>query len=151
MRKHGNGLRSIGVLCCLLLLLPLGTLSAESNLYQDLMDWSDSFELKLTGLEKRFDRLEVITIGLPDSMKQISLDFSELKKNSDERWTILQKQESRLQEVERIQTDSSTTLAYLETFSSETEKALRQLRLKNDILIGTAILLALSVAIVAIL
>ena len=47
---------------------------------------------------------------------------------------------------------SSTTLAYLETFSSETEKALRQLRLKgNDILIGTTILLALSVAIVAIL
>jgi hypothetical protein len=84
-------------------------------------------------------------------MKQISLDFSELKKNSDERWTILQKQESRLQEVERIQTDSSTTLAYLETFSSETEKALRQLRLKNDILIGTTILLSLSVAIVAIL
>ena len=30
MRKHGNGLRSIGVLCCLLLLLPLATLSAET-------------------------------------------------------------------------------------------------------------------------
>ena len=60
MRKHGNGLRSIGVLCCLLLLLPLATLSAESNLYQDLMNWSDSFEMKLNSLEQRESRAQEI-------------------------------------------------------------------------------------------
>src|SRR5690554_1101292 len=105
MKKHGLGSRSIGVLCCLLLLLPLVSLSAESNLYLDLMDWSNSFEVKLNSLEQRWNNSEQITLGLLDSLNTIEQSYQALNQNSQEREALLQKQGTQLQTVEQIQRD----------------------------------------------
>jgi len=150
MKRHGNGLRSIGVLCCLLLLLPLATLSAESNLYLDLMDWSDSFEVKLNSLEQRWNNSEQITLGLLDSMNMIGSSYSELKKNSDEREALLQKQGMQLQAVEQIQRDLQKDSQIFEAFLLDTERTLKRLRLQNTILTGSVITLATAIIIVAV-
>ncbi len=150
MKRHGNGLRSIGVLCCLLLLLPSATLSAESNLYQDLMDWSDSFEVKLNSLEQRWNNSEQITLGLLDSLNTIEQSYQALNQNSQEREALLQKQGMRLQTVEQIQRDLQKDSQIFEAFLLDTERTLKKLRLQNTILTGSVITLATAIIIVAV-
>ena len=130
-KRFGNGLKNMVAILLVLFCLSSVSLSAESNLYQELTSWSNNFETKLTLLDENYQSLGLTIIDYSNSVEKITLSLEELKMNSNEREEVLSLQDVRLLKVENLQKVSNMTLTGLEQFSNETEKTLKKIKVQE--------------------
>ncbi len=131
----GNGSRKIflGLLLCLLLL----PVSLSADALSELQAILQSYERTTTSLSTKYDSLNLSLEGLQNSINPMKQSLETLENNYEKQSSLLSSQSERLQEVERISTDSGKQIKVLQTGYLSMERKFRIYRTVGIVSVAT--------------
>lgn len=131
----GNGSRKIflGLLLCLLLL----PVSLSADALSELQAILQSYERTTTSLSTKYDSLNLSLEGLQNSINPMKQSLETLRNNYEKQSSLLSSQSERLQEVERISTDSGKQIKVLQTGYLSMERKFRIYRTVGIVSVAT--------------